>query len=610
MVGLSGVVGSTADACRVWTVPPTVDDEVTDTYRDDDITVRSAFHAGTTVDQPVEADDGTLVWVWGEVFSVTDPRNGRRSVDPYETARVCAAEYGEHGKGFVERLDGEFLGLLYDRSANTATFFVDRCGARPVYYARTEERFAFSTNIQTVPEFPGFEPAFDETYLAEYLYSVRVPGTKTPVDGVEQIAPATHLTYDADGKRLDDRRYWEPRYQPVDKPLSYFVRELTERLERAVADRTPDSEGKYGLLLSGGSDSRAVLAVGGSSLDSYHLGDGWNREARAAKRAANAVGSRFEPLYRGPDYHETLLERAAPIVEFLGPFNSGHMLGYAETLSETDALLTGLYSDVLFGSWGVPQREVDLPSGVTVRLPFPRVPSTPAEYVAGETEFSLTNDPAFLRAPPFKDIVAANVHELEPGGSVDYHGVEYASIETLALSQFYYPITNGIGFDLFAALQTTPTRTPYLDRQLIDLHLSMPVKYRLRHDPIRRALKALDPALAAVPHASTGVPVDYPKVAHAVGDYATDLLAKFDRSPSYWTEKPVQNRSEVIRVSDFLGRALDRNERRGRALSCIDWPAVRESYRRHRAREAGISGDLYRLVTALDTPLAGRLLNR
>lgn len=609
MVGLSGVVGPAACDSTARTVPPTVDDEVTDTYRDDGIVVQSAFHEGTTGDQPVETDDGTLVWVWGEVFSVTDPQSGRRSVDPFETARVCAEEYAEHGEGFVERLDGEFLGLLYDRSANTATFFVDRCGARPLYYAVGEGGFAFSTNVQTVPDLPGVVPAFDETYLAEYLYSVRVPGTKTPVAEFEQIAPATLLTYDADAGTVDDRQYWEPNYRPVDKPLSYFVRELSERLSRAVADRTPDADGEYGLLLSGGSDSRAVLAAGGPSIDSYHLGDGWNREARAAKRAADAAGSRFVPLKRGPDYHETLLERAAPIQEFLGPFSSGHMLGHAETLSETDALLTGLYSDVMFGSWSVPQIEVDLPPGVTVQTPFPRVPSTPAEYVAEQAEF-MRRDPTFLRASPFEDILAANIHEHERGGRVDYHGVEYASVETLALSQFYYPITNGIGFDLFASSQITPTRTPFLDRRLIDLHLEMPLKHRLRHDPVRRVVKALDPSLAAVPHASTGVPVGYPKAAHFVGDYATDLFAKLKSPSSYWARGPLQDKNKVTRGSDFVGRALDRNERRGRALSCLDWPAVRESYRKHQAGDVNSATELYRLVTVLDMPLAGRLLER
>ncbi|KDE58306.1 hypothetical protein EL22_05640 [Halostagnicola sp. A56] len=329
MVGLSGVVGEHG-GLEVETVRPTVSDERTNSYRDKQIAVRTAFHEGTTVEQPVETDAGPLVWVWGEVFSVTDDRGGRMRVDPFETARVCADLYDEYGDRFVERLDGEFIALLYDPDEETATFFSDRVGARPLYYAVSDDAIAFSTSIQAVPEIPGYTPTFSESYLAEYLHSRRVHGTKTPVDGIEQIAPATQLTYDLEAGALDERQYWEPRYRPVDKPLSYFVSELAERFERAVADRMPRDGGDAGLLLSGGSDSRSVLAAGGSELTGFHMGDGWNREARYAKRAANAAGAEFELLERGRDYHATLLERAAPIQEFVGSFQSGHMLGYAE----------------------------------------------------------------------------------------------------------------------------------------------------------------------------------------------------------------------------------------------------------------------------------------
>ena len=600
MVGLTGVVGDHTDT-RVETVPPTVDGERANTYRDEGVVVRSAFHEGTAVDQPVEAADGTRVWVWGEVFSVTDG-DGRRRVDPFETARVCADQYDAYGEAFVERLDGEFVGCLYDDG--TVTFFSDRAGARPLYYAVGDGCLAFSTSVQTVPDVPGFEPAFAEPYLAEYLYARRTQGTKTPVEGIEQIAPATLLTYDAGS--LSDRQYWEPVYEPKDEPLSYFVYELAKRFEQAVADRMPREDGDYGLLLSGGSDSRTVLAAADSPPDCYHMGDGWNREARYAKRAADAAGADFSLLERGVDYHETLLERAAPIQEFLGPFQSGHMLGYAETLAEKDALFTGLYCDVLFGSWSVPQVELSLPYGVTLWPPVPDVPTTTDGHVARMAHDDPVKTLPFLRADDFGDILAANLHR-EDGRVVD-HGVGYESVEALSLSTFYYPITNGIGFDLFAAAQITPTRTPLLDRRLIDLHLQMPLKYRLRHDPVHRALRALSPPLAAVRNASSAVSPTRHKAAHVVGDRLTNQLAKLGGSPSVQTSGPLQNKDEVIRESDFLGRALSRNEARGRALPCLDWGAVEETYRRHRAGEVNAGEELYRLVTVLETPLAERIL--
>lgn len=70
-------------------------------------------------------------------------------------------------------------------------------------------------------------------------------------------------------------------------------------------------------------------------------------------------------------------------------------------------------------------------------------------------------------------------------------------------------MTNGIGFDLFAAAQITQARTPLLDRRLVDLLLQMPLNYRLRYDPVHRAMKAVDPDLATIPNASSGVPAKY-----------------------------------------------------------------------------------------------------
>ncbi|WP_121820800.1 asparagine synthase-related protein [Halostella salina] len=607
MVGLSGVFGDAADSVEVETVPETVPGgETSDAYRGREIAVRSAFHEGTAVDQPAEAADGSLVWVWGEVYSVTDERGGRRSVDPAETARVCAGQYDEHGMEFVERLDGEFVGLRYDPDDGSVSFFIDRLGARPLYYARTDDGLAVSTSVQTVPDLPGFDPAFDERYLAEYLRCRRTFGTKTPVEGVEQLGPATVLTYDIGGGGVDRHRYWEPRYRPKDRSFSYFVRELADRFERAVADRTGDDR-DHGLLLSGGSDSRAVLAAADEPPASFHLGDGWNREARVAKRAADAAGSRFELLERGLGYHETLLERAAPVQEFVGPFHTGHALGFAEGIADdVDTLLTGLYSDDLFGAWSVSQATVRLPFDVQVWLPRACLPSTPDDFVRDQVASGPTRDPDFLDSAPLGEILADNIRAA--GSGVEFHGVGYESVEQLSLSSTLYPITNGIGFDLFSALQIVPTRNPFLDRRLVDLALSMPLKYRLRRDPLHRAIERLDGSLATIPHASTRVPLSSPKAAHVVGNRAVNLADKFGDA-SYRTQGPWQDKDEVVRGDDFVGRALERHEATGRRLPGVDWAAVRETYRRHRAGEIDAGEELYRLVTVLSMPLTRRVVD-
>jgi len=607
MVGISGVFGPDAGSRDVRTVPPTVDGgEVTHSYRDDGVAVEAAFHAGTATDQPAEATDGARVWLWGEVFSVTDGGE-RTTVDPNESARVCADQYAAHGLEFVARLDGEFVGCILDPNDDTVSFFTDRVGARPLYYSTAGDRIAASTSVQTVPVLPNRQTSFDEQYLVEYIYARRTLGTKTPVDGVDQMAPATLLTYDLDTGTIERERYWEPRYDPVDEPRSYFVRELAKRFERAVADRTSDDR-DHGLLLSGGSDSRAVLAAADERLTGFHLGDGWNREATIAKRVADAAGADFELLNRGPEYHATLLERAGPIQEFTGPFHTGHALGFVEEIrDEADTLLTGLYSDDLFGSWSVPQLTLSLPRGVQFWLPSARLPSTTDDVVAGEVAAGPTRQPAFLDTTPFDDILRANLRSVD--GETEFHGVRYESIPQLSLSATLYPITNGIGFDLFSALQIAPTRNPFLDRRLLDLHCSLPLKHRLRSDPLHGAIDRLDSSLAAIPHASSRLPLTSPKTAHAAASRVVNQTDKLASWGSYRTQGPWQNRNEVVRNTDFVGRALDEHADTLERLPGVAPAAVRDTYRRHRLGEVDAAEELYRLVSVTEMPLTARIVD-
>jgi len=605
MVGISGAFGPDAAACAVRTVPPTVDSETTHSYRDRGVAVEAAFHAGTATDQPAELADGTRLWLWGEVFSVTDGDGVRTSVDPNESARICAREYAAHDWAFLSRLDGEFAGCLYDPEAGRVSLFTDRLGARPLYYTTGADAFAFSTSVQTVPVPPGVDLAFDERYLAEYLHCRRTLGTKTPISGIDAVAPATVLTCDLDTGEIDRTRYWEPQYRPVDRPLSYFVDELADRFARAVADRTRDDR-DHGLLLSGGSDSRAVLAASETAMTGFHLGDGWNREATIAKRVADTAGARFRLLNRGPNYHAALLERAGPIQEFVGPFHTGHALGFAEAIrDEVDTLCTGLYSDDLFGSWSVPQATLSLPGGVQFWLPSARLPDTTTEFVAGEVASGPIRRPDFLDSSPLSDLLSAEITSTD--GRVEYHGVSYESVETLALSSTLYPITNGIGFDLFSALQIAPTRNPFLDRRLVDLHCSMPVRHRLRHDPLHRAIDRLDGSLAAIPHASTRLSLRCPKAAHAVGGRVLNQLDKLDRD-AYRTAGPWQDKDEVLRGDDFVGEALAANADLLERLPGVDADAARETYRRHRDGETDAAEALYRLVSVLEMPLTQRVV--
>ena len=228
-------------------------------------------------------------------------------------------------------------------------------------------------------------------------------------------------------------------------------------------------------------------------------------------------------------------------------------------------------------------------------------------FLDGRVSSGETRQPSYLTGPSYREILAENV-VTGPAG-VDFHGVDYESIEQLSLHTSLFPVTNGIGFDLFSALQIAPTRNPFLDRRLLDLHLSMPLAYRLRHDVVQRAVASFDDALGRIPHASSRLPMSYPKPAHAVGKRVSNQLDKLGPA-SHRTDGPWQDKNEVVRNTDFVGDAIAANEETVRALSPLDWDATERLYRRHREGEANVGEELYRLVTVLEMPLTRRLAGR
>jgi len=156
-----------------------------------------------------------------------------------------------------------------------------------------------------VPVLPGFEPAFDERFLAEYLYCRRTFGTKTPITGLEQLPPATILTCDIEAATPIAVATGSPDTGPK-----------TDRSRTSCGNSPTDSNGRSTTRRETTATTAscwwrerlsAVLAAADEPLTAFHLGDGWNREARIAKRAADAADSRFELLNRGPNYHATLL---------------------------------------------------------------------------------------------------------------------------------------------------------------------------------------------------------------------------------------------------------------------------------------------------------------
>jgi asparagine synthase (glutamine-hydrolysing) len=620
MPGIWGAVGSAASGAVER--DPTAPGDGRDTlFRGDDLAVRTRSHIPFHEDQPATAEDGSLLWIHGDPYGI-ETRDGYepRSDFSVPDAEYCAGLYDEYGMGFLERLNGEFCGVVLTGSEERVRLFTDRLGTYPLFYAHADaadgERGArkgpllFSSRLQWIGLHPAFSPSFDPDGLAEFFSVQKTFGTTTPVEGVQKVPPAGILSADLDGSVDGSRVYWRPEYRPVERSATELAETVVETFRAVFEERVRDDL-EYGVLLSGGSDSRLLLA---SMLDlgraptTFHMSDWMSTEARTAERAAMAADAEFRLLRRGPDYHERLLESVPRFSNYIGVFDEAIGSGFADELSSVDVALTGYLGDTMFGRFPLRLRKPLPPLPLHVERPIDSVPEYVDWYL---TRYSPPNEvPAFLDAPDVSAVVRR--HIVERRGSIEHHGVAYPSVRELQLCE-YYPLTNQFAWANTASIRRiTGHWSPFFDRRLIDLHLSIPVRERVRRDPIDAALARLSPTLAGIPHAGTGVPID--RSIRRGARYALDrargaVRNRLRRDPPparYVDHGPWANEAELIRHREFIGETIEDNRDLVESLPFLDGDGIDRCYRQHLEGENNWR-DLYALATFLETPLARRV---
>lgn len=622
MVGICGTIatddesGGTSSKNLQWW-----DDENVHQYEDDGLTVCLSRHDFYDEDQPAEVSD-IRFWVWGSLVGCDGPEGyaSRQNTHPNQTdAEYCARLYEQYGIEFLEYLNGEFVIFIYNMAAGNAILCTDRLGSRPVFYARTsDDGLVFSSRIQSLARHPAIETEFDR-YLYEYFAFERVLGTRTPLSGIEKLPPASTTTIDISTGESVTSVYWRPKYRPLDRPYSYFVREFKDRFKKAVADRTREDT-EYGVLMSGGIDSRLIAAALEPSATGYHMNEWENREAEIARRIASTAGHRFEFLQRTQDYQKRALDRNPPHMSFISSFDQGQATNFREELAENvNVLMSGLYSDVLYQHNYTPSRNVQIPIlNESISLPIVQDLNGIEGYLdllrSGHyTRPKKAIPPTYVMAEgSIESLLRHEVSRTKDG--IKSHGVTYPTSRELIRCSYYYPITNAWSYFFHQSLvQMLPYRNPFLDTRLLDLQHRLPLKYHLRTNIVNDALCKLSSDLAAIPHANAGIAPSYPFLVRHFGKYAYKFGERYlgrrqEPSEPHHTTGSWTDDNELIRTTDFVAKTLDQYEQRIRECDWLDWEAVQDTHRCHMAGEDNRT-ELFPLVTFLKMPVTESLLD-
>ena len=248
------------------------------------------------------ASAGLRVWVEGEVFNGDDlaaPASNDAGQDqglPALLAGVCARGGHRGDWSALASLDGIYSAVLYDEVRGTVHVIVDRLGMRYIHWTVVDGCFAWATSSNAFLALPGFAARVPSRRVAQFLGIGTLVLDGTWMEGVELVSPGTVLSWDCQRGSLSRYRYWWwDRIKRVDAKIDRraAAEELAYRFRRSVEKRW-SAGGKAGLSLSGGLDSRAILAALPTTERSpvtvtFGLPD--SLDARAARRVAAIRGA-------------------------------------------------------------------------------------------------------------------------------------------------------------------------------------------------------------------------------------------------------------------------------------------------------------------------------
>ncbi len=312
-------------------------------------------------------------------------------------ADVILEGWRAKGASVLERADGEWLVLVYEKSSGRLHLARDPFGVRHCFWSARGERLAFATTLRGLLELPGIGRELARENLAEFLSFRYVHAPRTLLRDVRAIPPGHMLVAEPGGEpRVEawHRLKYAPPYCP-NPPDPETLAEIERRLFRSVAARASGRD-RVGIFLSGGLDSSAItwLASRLGPVETFTVGveGAEDDEAPYAGRVATLLRTRHHLVRVSPDQMIGAVDGVVAATD--GPVTDPaaipqYLLG-VEARQSVDVVLCGDGGDELFGGRmvGVLASQFRL-STLIRRLPGPgrRV----ASYAFGDSRPELGN---------------------------------------------------------------------------------------------------------------------------------------------------------------------------------------------------------------------------
>lgn len=207
--------------------------------------------------------DGLYIWMDGEFYNQDDIIKEYGIAAKTDLEILSKLYKNNNSLLFLKQINGIFSAVIYDSNINKLYLISDRYGLRHLYFSVWKRSLIWSSEVKSILAFPNFNRLINKRSVEQLCKIGYLLENNTLFENIELIPSGSILIWDLNSDTLNMHRYWwwseiKPMLGRVDE------KEISEELGRlfinSVKSRCLKQE-KIGLFLSGGLDSRAILAA-------------------------------------------------------------------------------------------------------------------------------------------------------------------------------------------------------------------------------------------------------------------------------------------------------------------------------------------------------------
>ena len=221
--------------------------------------------------QPMCNSNGNI-WITcnGEIYNYIELREelaskGCRFISQSDI-EVLLRAYETWGTACLDKLNGMWSFVIYDKEKNILFGSRDRFGVKPMYYYNDENCFAFASEQKALLKIPFLKKEINYSAVFKHLLHAQVELHEEGFyKNIFELKPAHYFIYDLKCQELSIKKYFSLNYENAtttfsENKLKEYSEKLLEHITHSVDIRLR-SDVPVGFCLSGGLDSSTIISV-------------------------------------------------------------------------------------------------------------------------------------------------------------------------------------------------------------------------------------------------------------------------------------------------------------------------------------------------------------